>query len=144
MHTSNSILIRAPKEAIFDAVANLKAWPNILPHYRSISYYQRGVRRNTVKMAANRSGIPVAWTSEQEIDREAWEVRFRHLKGWTKGMLVVWTFKETPDGVFVEIIHDLKFRFAILSIVAERIIGDFFVKHIADQTLAGMKKHLEK
>jgi len=144
MHTSNSILIRAPRAAIFDAVANLRAWPNILPHYRSVSYYRRGERRNTVKMAATRSGIPVAWTSEQDIDRDAWEVRFRHLKGWTKGMLVVWTFKETPDGVFVEIIHDLKFRFAILSVVAEKIIGDFFVKHIADQTLAGMKKHLEK
>ncbi len=144
VHTSNSIFIRAPKETIFDTVANLKAWPNILPHYRSISYYERGEHRNNVKMAATRSGIPVEWMSQQEIDRDKWEVRFRHLKGWTKGMFVVWTFKEEPDGVFVEIIHDLNFRFPILSVVADRIIGGFFVKHIADQTLAAMKKHLEK
>ena len=144
MHTVNSIVIRAPKEAIFEAAANLKEWPSILPHYRAISYYERGARRNNVKMEATRSGIPVSWRSEQEIDREACEVRFRHLRGWTKGMFVVWRFTEREDGVFVEIIHELKFRVPILSVVAEKIIGDFFVKHIADQTLAGMKRHLEK
>jgi len=144
MHTTNSIVIRAPKEAIFEAVVNLKEWPNILEHYRSISYYQRGVTRKKVKMACLRSGIPVAWLSEQEIDRDAMEIRFRHLKGWTKGMFVVWTFKETPDGVFVEIIHDLKSPIPFLAPVVEKVIGGFFVKHIADQTLAGLKKHLEK
>jgi len=144
VHTTNSIVIQAPKEDIFETAANLKEWPNILTHYRYICYYQRGITRRRVKMGASRSGIPVAWLSEQEIDRDAWEIRFRHLEGWTKGMFVVWKFKETPGGVFVEIIHDLKFRVPFLSLVAEKIIGDFFVKHIADQTLAGIKKHLEK
>ena len=38
-------------------------------------------------MAANRSGIPISWMSEQIIDREKFEVRFHHLKAFTKGML---------------------------------------------------------
>jgi len=110
MHTGNTIIMRAPKERIFETAANLELWPKILPHYRYIHYYEKSPNRNLVKMAASRSGIPIAWTSEQIIDRDALEVRFVHLKAFTKGMEVVWTFKDTPDGVLVEILHDLKFR----------------------------------
>jgi hypothetical protein len=35
-------------------------------------------------MAATRSGIPISWTSEQIIDRDRVEVRFHHLKAFTK------------------------------------------------------------
>ena len=52
--------------------------------------------RNVVIMAATRSGIPISWTSEQIIDREKFEVRFHHLKAFTKGMRVVWTFQGNP------------------------------------------------
>ena len=79
-------------------------------------------------MAATRSGIPISWTSEQIIDRQQFEVHFHHLKAWTKGMHVVWTFKETPDGVLVEILHDMRFRIRALAPIAEPIIGDFFIR----------------
>src|SRR5438874_9822897 len=103
MHTANSIIIRAPKNTIFETAANLELWPKILPHYRYIRYLERGSNRNIVVMAACRSGIPIKWTSEQIIDRPNLEVRFNHLKAFTKGMHVVWTFRETPNGVLVEI-----------------------------------------
>src|SRR6202049_834018 len=93
MHKTNSIVMRAPKMSIFETAANLELWPKILPHYRYIRYLERSVDRNLVVMAATRSGIPVTWTSEQIIDREKLEVRFHHLKAWTKGMRVVWTFQ---------------------------------------------------
>src|ERR1700722_15941962 len=94
-------------------------------------------------MAAVRSGIPIAWVSEQIIDRDAMEVRFHHLKAFTKGMDVVWTFKDTPEGILVEILHDLKFRIAPLAPLADRIIGGFFISHVANQTLQCMKRYLE-
>jgi len=143
MHTGNSILIRAPKERIFEAAADLSQWPVILPHYRYIDYLERGTDRHIVKMACFRSGIPIAWTSEEIIDREKMEVRFRHLKAWTKGMDVVWTFTDTPDGVRVEIMHDLRFRIPWLAPVADLIIGKFFISHVASQTLHHMKLYLE-
>lgn len=143
MHTGNSIVMRAPKERIFETAANLELWPKILPHYRYIHYFEKNPTRNVVKMAATRSGIPIAWTSEQIIDRDAFEVRFHHLKAFTKGMNVVWTFKETPDGVLVEILHDLNFRVPALAPVADKIIGEFFIQNIANKTLACMKKYLE-
>jgi len=128
---------------IFETAANLERWPEILPHYRYIRYLERGDERNIVVMAALRSGIPIAWTSEQVIDREKLQVRFRHLKAFTKGMEVVWTFNETPDGVLVQIVHDLKFRIAPLAPVADAIIGKFFIHHVASETLRHMKTHLE-
>ena len=143
MHTGNSIIMHAPKMAIFETAANLELWPKILPHYRYIRYLERSNDRNLVVMAAVRSGIPIAWTSEQVIDRENVEVRFHHLKAWTKGMDVVWTFKETPAGVLVEIMHELQFRNRLLAPIAEPIIGNFFIHHIAGQTLRCMKAYLE-
>ena len=143
MHTGNSIIMHAPKSAIFETAANLELWPRILPHYRYIQYLERGENRNVVVMAAKRSGVPIKWTSEQIIDREKMEVRFHHLKAFTKGMRVVWTFNETPAGVLVQIVHDLQFRVPALAPLAERIIGGFFISHIAGQTLHHMKTHLE-
>ena len=143
MHTGNSILMRAPRAKIFETAADLSRWPEFLPHYRYIHYYERSPERNLVKMAAVRTGIPIAWVSEQWIDRERWEVRFRHLKAFTKGMEVVWTFAEGAEGVLVSIVHDLQFRVRALAPVADWIIGGFFIEHVAGRTLECMKRHVE-
>lgn len=143
MHTGNSIIIQAPKLAIFETAANLELWPKILPHYRYIRYLERGHDHNLVVMAAVRSGIPISWTSEQVIDRKNMEIHFHHLKAWTKGMRVVWSFKETPAGILVEIMHELHFRNRLLAPIAEPIIGNFFIHNIAGKTLACMKAYLE-
>jgi hypothetical protein len=144
MHQTNSIVMRASKERIFAAAADLEAWPRFLPHYRYIHYYERSPFRNVVKMAATRDGIPIAWVSEQIIDRGAWEVRFRHLRAWTKGMEVVWTLREQDGGVLVSIVHDLRFRVPALAPLAERIIAGLVIDRIAMQTLTHMKAYLEK
>jgi ribosome-associated toxin RatA of RatAB toxin-antitoxin module len=144
MHRVNSILMQAPKMMIFETAANLELWPKILPHYRYIRFLERGRERNLVIMAATRSGIPISWTSEQIIDRDKFEIHFHHLKAWTKGMRVVWTFQEVPAGVLVEIKHDLAFRVKIFAPVADMVIGDFFIHHIASKTLHCMKSYVEK
>ena len=128
---------------IFETAANLELWPTILPHYRYIRYLERGTDRNLVVMAARRSGIPISWTSEQIIDHDRMQVRFHHLKAFTRGMDVIWTFHETPDGVRVEIVHDLRFRIQLLAPVADAIIGNFFIHHVANKTLRCMKAYLE-
>ena len=143
MHTANSIIISAPKNLIFETAANLELWPKILPHYRYIRYLERGVDRNLVVMAARRWGIPISWTSEQIIDRDRLEIRFVHLKAWTKGMHVVWTFSDAPEGVCVTISHDLRFRIPALALIVDPIIGDFFIRGVANKTLRCMKAYVE-
>ena len=143
MHKTNSILMHAPKTAIFETAADLELWPKILPHYRYISFLERGADRNIVVMAARRSGIPISWTSEQIIDRERLEIRFFHLKALTKGMQVAWTFSDMPDGVRVTISHDLRFRIPVLAPIIDPIIGDFFIHDIANKTLRCIKAYVE-
>src|SRR5882724_11147256 len=130
MHKTNSIIMHASRAEIFEAAANLELWAKILPHYRYIKYLERVIDRNVVIMAATRSGIPISWMSEQVIDREKFEVRFHHLKAFTKGMFVVWSFKETPAGVLVEIAG-----------------GGFFEgpdnKHAFSESFQMMKTHFE-
>jgi ribosome-associated toxin RatA of RatAB toxin-antitoxin module len=144
MHKENSIVINAPKALIFEAAADLSQWPRILPHYRWIRYIEKSDNKNVVVMAAKRGWIPIQWTSEQEIDEHRCEVRFHHLKAFTKGMDVVWTFKERSDGVEVKISHDLKPTFPLIGrFITEQIVGDFFIHYVASKTLHHMKIYLE-
>ena len=135
--------MQAPKMSIFETAANLELWPKILPHYRYIHYLERSPNRNLVVMAATRSGIPISWTSEQIIDRDKIEVRFNHLRAFTKGMRVVWTFEQMPAGVLVKISHDLHFRIPALAPIVYLIIGDFFIRNVANKTLRCMKAYVE-
>ena len=145
MHKENSILINAPRSRIFEVAADLSQWSSILPHYRWIRYIEKSPHKNLVVMAARRGWIPIKWTSEQEIDSEHNEIRFHHLKAFTKGMKVIWTFKETPKGVEVRISHDLNSAIPLIGkLVAEPIIGNFFIHPIANLTLHHMKLYLEK
>ncbi len=144
MYKEDSIIIKAPRASIFEAAADLSQWPRILPHYRWIRYLEKSPYKNVVVMGAKRGWIPIQWTSEQEIDYDRCEVRFRHLKAFTKGMNVVWTFKETSEGVHVNIAHDLKSTIPLIgSIITEWIIGDFFIHYVANKTLLHMKIYLE-
>jgi uncharacterized membrane protein len=131
MNCENSIVIRAPLEKVFQTTSNLESWPKLLPHYRWI----RRLDDNTVQMAARRGWLPIRWTSRFEAANG--ELRFHHLKAFTRGMDVKWTFTQTDDGVLVRISHEL-----------DRWYGDFlarhFIKPVASRTLAAFKTHLEK
>jgi ribosome-associated toxin RatA of RatAB toxin-antitoxin module len=152
MHSENSIFVNAPPQRIFDVASDLSRWPAILPHYRRITYLDRSANKNIVIMAAWRnlpilSGakIPVHWTSEQEIDREKMEIRFHHLKAFTKGMRVTWTFTPTQEGTEVRIVHDLHSNVPVLGrLIIEPIVGQFFIHFIANETLKHMKVFMEK
>ena len=58
-------------------------------------------------------------------------------------MDVVWSFKETPAGILVEIVHELHFRIRLLAPIAEPIISKGFIHPVASKTLRWMKKYLE-
>lgn len=130
MNCETFILIRAPLPAIFAATSNLENWPNVLPHYRWI----RRLDSNTFQMAARRGWLPIKWTSRFEATDG--ELRFHHLKAFTRGMDVKWTFTPTADGVEVRISHQLDRWYAGL-------LARYFIEPVASQTLAAFKRHLE-
>jgi hypothetical protein len=125
-------------------VSDLARWPERLPHYRFVRFTGKDPGgRDVVQMSARRSGLPITWFSAYEADVQRMELRFEHLRAWTKGMRVVWTLTPTRDGTRVEIIHDLIFRIRPLAWFCEPIIGGFFIENIATKTLETFKALIE-
>ena len=151
IHTENTILMNAPLERIFAVATDLAAWPKILPHYRWIRFLEQTPGRTIIAMAAWRTilplaglKIPIQWTSELQIDGPKKEIRFRHLKSFTKGMLVIWTFSPSGGGINVKITHDFSSEVPIVGgMLVEPIAGGFFAHYVADRTLECMKIFVE-
>ena len=144
MNATNSIVMQAPLDRIFETAADLSRWPEFLPHYRWIKYLETSPSKNVVKMAARRGWIPIKWTSEHVVDRTNREVRFHQLKSFTRGMRVVWTFTPEEGGVRVQIRHDMKPNIPIIGrFIADHIIARFFIHPVANETLTHMKRYVE-
>ena len=147
MFKSNAITINAPLERIYNIAADLPRWPDFLPHYRYNRFLSRMPDGGIIKMSAVRSGIPTTWVSEYRVDPATPQLYFKHLKAAfnaTKGMIVLWHFTQTPEGVRVEITHDLELRWPVIGgFVSKYIVGSFFIHHIATRTLAGLKRKVE-
>ena len=137
--------MRAPLERVFAAAAAVERWPAILPHYRWV----RRLDENVVEMAAWRPfGVfkyPTWWVSEMTLDRAADEIRYRHIRGITRGMDVVWRLVREDDGVAVEIVHTWAGpRWPLIGrLAADLVIGPVFIHGIASRTLAGIKCAVE-
>src|SRR5258708_3546517 len=111
MRTVDRIRVHAPFSRVFAAASTVVRWPFILPHYRWVRVLDDGL----VEMAAWRpfgGGLikyPTWWVSEMTVDRPAGEIRYRHVRGITRGMQVVWRLVEDDEssegGVEVEIVH---------------------------------------
>src|SRR5436309_2134727 len=95
MLTIDTMTIAAPIAKVFSIAAGVDRWPTILPHYRWVRFLEHGGDSGAiVEMAAWRPFGPVRyptwWVSEMSIDRARWEIRYRHIRGITRGMQVVW------------------------------------------------------
>jgi hypothetical protein len=147
MRTTNVIVIRAPLERIFTTAADLARWPDFLSHYRYNRFLSVMPWGGIVKMSAVRSVIPTTWISEYRIEPEKPQLYFKHLRSAlnaTRGMEVIWHFTPTPEGVRVEITHDLDLHWPLIGgFVSKYIVGLFFIHHIASRTLAGLKRKVE-
>ena len=146
MHAENSIVMYADLDRIVALAADVERWPAILPHYRWVRLLEGGGDRKVVEMAARRDWIPVRWRAIQEIDRAGSTpvIRFRHIRGVTRGMDVAWTFAPVNGGHLVRISHEFQPPWPVVGgFVADRVIGPRFVGNIAGKTLAVIKRVAE-
>ena len=145
MDTENRAVIAAPRDLIFDLAAHVERWPDLLPHYRHVDLLAGGERWRVVHMAAQRDGFPVSWTSIQEIDPDAFTIRFRHIRGLTRGMWVEWRFEERDGVVHITIRHHFERRWPVVGpLFARFVVGELFVRNIARKTLRHLKAHAER
>lgn len=152
MRTVDRIHIEAPVERAFAAAADVERWPAILSHYRYVRMLARRPAGDggIVEMSANRPfgplDWPTWWTSEMWIDRATFEVRYRHIRGVTTGMDVLWRLVPAADGgTDVLLVHAWSGPDwpLIGRPTAEWVIGPVFVHGIASRTLAGIKRAVE-
>jgi ribosome-associated toxin RatA of RatAB toxin-antitoxin module len=143
MHTENRIEIRGDVKRIFQIAAQVDKWPDILPHYRWVRVLQRRKRRTTVEMAARRGRIPVSWTAVQEIFPYE-RITYKHIKGFTTGMDVTWSFTPAQEKVQVVITHDFSLSWPVVGgVVSKYVVGALFVKPIASRTLYHIRRTVE-
>lgn len=141
---TNSIRIHAPAKRIYELASATERWPELLPHYRYVRVLAEDGMYRTVEMAARRGAIPVRWTAEQRNDPVLPAIYFRHVRGWTCGMDVVWHFVEDGDATTVSIVHDITFQFPIAAAALEKyVVCGYFVHGIATRTLSRMKQLAE-
>ena len=108
MRTVDAITVRADLARVFALAADVERWPTFLPHYRWVRVLERGAATRTVEMAAWRPfgplRYPTWWVSEMRVEAPH-AVRYRHVRGITRGMDVEWRLAAEPDGVRVTIVH---------------------------------------
>ena len=151
MRTVDQVSIRAPVDRIFQLATDVERWPDILSHYRWVRFLDRRDGGGTVETAAWRPFGPVRyptwWVSEMTVDRGAWEIRYRHVRGITRGMDAVWRLAPAPGraGVAVTIVHQWRGPAwpLIGPLAAGLVIGPVFIHGVASRTLAGIRTFAE-
>jgi coenzyme Q-binding protein COQ10 len=150
MRTVDTTRIAAPLERVFRAAESVERWPELLPHYRWVRMLERRPDGGVVEMAAWRPfgpvGYPTWWVSEMRVDRAATAVYYRHVRGITTGMDVVWQLERDGDGTAVSIVHEWNGpRWPLVGgAAASWVIGPVFIHGIASRTLAGIKRAVER
>ena len=150
MITIDERRIAAPVAEVFRRAADVEGWPAILPHYRFVRMLERRPDGGgLVEMSANRPfgplNWPTWWTSEMWVDAARREVRYKHVRGITRGMDVVWRVVKAGDRTHVTIVHEWDGPAwpLIRYPAAEWVIGPVFVHGIASRTLAGIARAAE-
>jgi ribosome-associated toxin RatA of RatAB toxin-antitoxin module len=151
VRTVDRLRMRAPVARVFAAAADVERWPELLPHYRWVRMLERRADGSgLVEMAAWRPfgalNYPTWWVSEMRLDRAAPAVHYRHVRGITTGMDVVWRFEPRGEETEVTIVHDWTGpRWPLIGgLAAEWVIGPVFIHGIASRTLAGIGRSVER
>jgi hypothetical protein len=148
------LLVRANLDRVFACAVDVERWPEWLPHYRWVRFLGPRVEEGeggggVVEMAAWRPFGPLRWptwwVSEMRVDAAAPAVRYRHIRGITRGMDVEWAFARAGSDVAVTITHRWPGpRWPALGrLAAAAVIGPVFIHGIAERTLAGIARVAE-
>jgi coenzyme Q-binding protein COQ10 len=149
MRTVDQLRMRTSPARVFRAAADVEQWPLLLRHYRWVHVLDRDAECTVVEMAAWRPfgplRYPTWWVSEMWIDQLAGTIRYRHIRGITRGMDVVWHIQPSGNETDVSIVHEWQGPAwpVVGAAAAKLVIGPVFIHGIASLTLAGIARHVE-
>lgn len=145
MHLVHEIVMQAPLDAIFSLAADVERWPQLHPAYGWCRILERRPGGITFEMGGRIRGWPARWTAVQEQFPDDGRIVFRHIRGITTGMVVRWHLRPEPQGVRVQLVHDLVLRWPVIGrLASDLIVGPLFIDWIASKTLTSVKREVEQ
>jgi ribosome-associated toxin RatA of RatAB toxin-antitoxin module len=154
MKTWNEEWFPCPPDEAYELACRVDRWHHLLPHYRYVRFHEGGpdagggmVEMEAVR-AFGRFKWPVWWISRMVCDPEARRVAYTHVEGLTRGMQVEWQVEASGSGSRVSIYHEWDggpwFCGPVAPAVGRAVVGPFFVRFVADQTLKHLGRHARK
>jgi len=144
MRSEISIHINAPPDLVYSLVSDLDRWDQWLSHYRYVRVLDRSEDGVHAAMSAWRGPIPVFWHAVQKAESATRTIRFRHVRGITRGMDVLWTIEPEENGTRAKILHDLDLKWPVVGPwFADHVISRGFIEPIAGRTLKSFKNIAE-
>src|SRR5882762_2517455 len=107
--------IKALPSHLVTLFSDLDRWEQNLPHYRYVKILRRTHETTHAAMSARRGVIPVFWEAIQTVDHETQTIRFRHVRGITRGMEVLWSFTLEGNGTVARVDHDLNLHVPLVG-----------------------------
>ena len=165
MYTSISRRMDASPEVVFALARNIERWPELLPHYLRVTVRARAGDRALAQMVAVRRigpvPVPVTWRAvfwADGSDPADLRLRFRHVRGATRGMNVTWHIRPVPGDLGrsdVTIEHDFSRPVPLLSALPvlgaalgpdllPGLVDRVFTRPIAGRTLGAFKRHVAR
>ncbi len=138
------ITIAAAPANVYACAAATERWPELLPHYRRVRVLAQHGSVRVIEIAAWRDVFPIAWVAEQINDPSRPTIRFRHVRGITRGTDVQWNFTGIPEGTRVTVEHRVSAELPIVGErLGERVVAALFLDRVARMTLDGIKAFVE-
>ena len=152
MRTEIGIDVAAPPPVVFELARDVTRWPERLPHYRRVTVQRRQAGHLVARMVAVRQvgplPLPVSWGAEcwaEGDDPGDLRLRFRHVRGVTRGMDVTWHIRPAAAGSRVTIEHEFSRSLPLVGAeLLPALVDRFFVRPIAGRTLATFKALAER
>jgi uncharacterized membrane protein len=137
------ITIAAIPSKVYAYAAATERWPELFGHVRRVRVLAQHGSVRVVEIASWRALVPIAWVAEQINDPLRPAIRFRHLRGLTRGSYVDWSFTAVPGGTRVTIEHRVAAKVPRgLEPFGTRVVASLF-DGMARRTLAGIKTLVE-
>jgi aromatase len=152
MRSTIGLRMAAPPEAVFALARDIERWPERLPHYRRVTVRGRREDRILAQMVAVRRfgplDVPVTWRAicwSEADDPADLRLRFRHVRGVTRGMDVTWHIRPDGEGGSdVTIEHVFRRPLPLLGPdVVPAVVDRWFTTAIAGRTLRRFRQLAE-
>ncbi|MGH3621137.1 MAG: SRPBCC family protein [Sciscionella sp.] len=112
-HTDNAVLVDAPLELAWEMTNDVPSWPSLFSEYAAAEVLERhgDTVRFRLTMHPDANGNAWSWVSERTVSAATHTVRARRTEpGWFRYMDILWSYRQTPDGVEMRWIQDFEMR----------------------------------